>query len=147
MATSSDIGAAVYEELRVDPLIDTDDIEVKVLNGDVLLNGTVPSQAQSSEATVAARRVGGVTAVHNLLGVALPSEDYGDDAALAQLASDALAATVRGSEGIQVSAHKGNVVLTGIVSSSAQRVAAENAVAGCAGMVSISNEILVESSP
>ncbi len=144
MAKSSDIGAAVYEELRVDPLVDTDDIEVRVLNGDVLLNGTVPSQAQSLEATVAARRVGGVTAVHNLLGVALPVEDYGDDAALAQLVSDALAATVAGSEGIRVSAYRGNVVLSGIVSSSAQRVDAENAVAGCAGVVSISNEILVE---
>lgn len=144
MATSSDIRAAVYEELRVDPLIDTDDIQVEVLNGDVLLNGTVPTQAQSSEATVAARRAGGVTAVHNLLGLALPVEDYGDDAALAQLVSDAIAATVVGPEGIRVSAHQGNVVLTGIVSSSPQRVAAENAVAGCAGVVSISNEILVE---
>jgi|HubBroStandDraft_5_1064220.scaffolds.fasta_scaffold363538_2 osmotically-inducible protein OsmY len=144
MATSSDIRAAVYEELRVDPLIDTDDIQVEVLNGDVLLNGTVPTQAQSSEATVAARRVGGVTAVHNLLGLALPVEDYGDDAALTQLVSDAIAATVVGPEGIRVSAHQGNVVLTGIVSSPAQRVAAENAVAGCAGVVSISNEILVE---
>jgi osmotically-inducible protein OsmY len=88
--------------------------------------------------------VGGVTAVHNLLGLALPVEDYGDDAALTQLVSDAIAATVVGPEGIRVSAHQGNVVLTGIVSSPAQRVAAENAVAGCAGVVSISNEILVE---
>jgi osmotically-inducible protein OsmY len=147
MDTSSDIRAAVYEELRVDPLIDTDDIEVELLNGDVLLNGTVPTQAQCSEAAVAAHRVGGVTAVHNLLGVALPSQDYGDDAALAQLANEALAANVAVPKGIQASAHEGNLVLTGTVSSSSQRVAAENAAAGCAGVLSIVNEIVVESGP
>ena len=147
MDTSRDIRAAVYEELRVDPLIDTDDIEVKVLNGDVLLNGTVPSQAQCSEAAVAARRVGGVTAVHNLLDVAMPSQDYGDDAALGQLANRALAANVAVPAGVQASAREGSVVLTGMVSSSSQRVAAENAVAGCAGVLSISNDIVVESGP
>ena len=145
MDASTDIRAAVYGALIEDPLIDTDDIEVQVLNGDVLLNGTVPSQAQSSEATVAARRVVGVTAVHNLLGVALPSDDYGDDAALAQLANDALAANVAVPKGIQASAREGNLLLTGTVSSSAQRAAAQNAVAGCAGVVSITNEIVVES--
>jgi osmotically-inducible protein OsmY len=145
MDASSDIRAAVEHELRVDPLIDTADIEVEVLNGDVLLNGTVPTQVQSSEATVAARRVGGVTAVHNLLDIALPSGDYGDDAALAQLVNDALAANVGRPEGIQASANEGNVVLTGMVSSSSQRLAAENAAAGCAGVLSIANEIVVES--
>jgi osmotically-inducible protein OsmY len=145
MDASRDIRAAVYEELRVDPLIDTDDIEVKVMDGDVLLNGTVPSQAQSSEATLAARRVGGITAVHNLLAIALPSQDYGDDAALAQLANDALAANVAVPQGIKASAHEGNVVLAGAVRSPSQRVAAENAVNGCAGVVSIINEIVVAS--
>jgi osmotically-inducible protein OsmY len=142
---SKDIRAQVYEELRVDPLIDTDDIEVKVLDSDVLLNGTVPSQAQRSEAAVAARRVGGVTAVHNLLAVALPSKDYGDDAALAQLANDALAAAVAVPEGIQASAREGNVVLTGSARSPSQRVAAERAVAGCAGVVSVINDIVISS--
>lgn len=118
-----------------------------MLNGDVLLNGTVPSQAQSPEATAAARQVAGVTAVHNLLGVALPSDDYGDDAALARLANDALAADVAVPKGIQASAREGNLLLTGTVSSSAQRAAAENAVAGCGGVLSITNQIVVESGP
>jgi osmotically-inducible protein OsmY len=147
MDASKDVRAAVYEELSADPLIDTDDIEVEVLNGAVSLNGTVPSQAQCSEAAVAARRVLGVTAVHNLLDVALPSDDYGDDSALAQLANQALAANVSVPEGIQASAHEGSLLLTGTVSSSAQRVAAENAAAGCAGVLSITNEIVVENSP
>lgn len=138
-----DIREAVREELLADPLIEADDIEVKMFSGDVLLNGTVPSQAQCSQATVAARRVGGVTTVHNLLDIALPSQDYGDDAALAQVVNDALAASADVPEGIQAGAREGNVSLTGTVSSSAQRAAAVNAVAGCAGVLSISNEIQV----
>jgi len=38
-----DIRAAVYQELAADRLIDAADIEVEVVNGEVSLNGTVPS--------------------------------------------------------------------------------------------------------
>jgi len=51
-----DIRAAVYEELVTDPRIDADGIVVDIFGGDITLNGTVPSQAQRSEA---ARRRGG----------------------------------------------------------------------------------------
>ena len=85
-----DIRAAVYEALVTDPRIDADDIVVELLLGDVTLNGTVPSQAQRSEAAAAARQVAGATTVQNLLAVALPSDDYGDDTALAQLVNEAL---------------------------------------------------------
>jgi osmotically-inducible protein OsmY len=145
MGASRDVRAAVFEELRVDPLIDTGDIEVKVFAGDVSLNGTVPSQAQRSEAAVAARRAGGVTTVHNLLDVALPSEDWGDDAVLAQVVNQALAADAAVPEGIKASARDGNVVLTGLVSSSAQRAAAEAAAAGCGGVLGVINKIVVDS--
>ena len=87
-----DIRAAVYEALVADPRIDADDIVVGLLMGDVTLNGTVPSQAQRSEAAAAAQRVAGATTVRNLLAVALPSNDYGDDTALAQLVNEALEA-------------------------------------------------------
>jgi hypothetical protein len=44
--------------------------------------GTRPPYAQLvGPATAAARRVAAVTVVDNLLGLALPSHDYGDDAA------------------------------------------------------------------
>ena len=67
-----DIRAAVYEELVTDPLIDADDIVVGVFNGDVPLDGTVPSQAERSEAAAVAQRVAGVTVVHNLPDSASP---------------------------------------------------------------------------
>jgi osmotically-inducible protein OsmY len=144
MGASRDIRGAVSEELRADPLIDTDDIEVRVFGGDVSLNGTVPSQAQRSEAAVAARRAAGGTAVHNLLDVALPSQDWGDDAALARLANQALAADAAVPGGIRASAREGSIVLTGMVSSSSQRAAAENAAAGTGGVLSVINKIVVD---
>jgi osmotically-inducible protein OsmY len=139
----SDIRAAVYHELVTDPLIDADGIVVDIFGGEVTLNGTVPSQSQRSEAAAAARRVAGGTVVQNLLAVALPSGDYGDDAALAQLVNEALAADRAVPGGIRAISREGDVVLTGTVSYSVQRVAAEDAAAGVAGVVSITNRIQV----
>ena len=140
-----DIRAAVYEALVADPRIDADDIVVEVFAGDVTLNGTVPSQAQSSEAAAVARRVAGATPVQNLLAVALPSDDYGDDTALAQLVNEALGANRAVPDGVRATCREGDVCLTGMVSHSAQRAAAEDAAAGVAGVVSITNQIEVQS--
>jgi osmotically-inducible protein OsmY len=138
-----DIRAAVYEALVADPLIDADDIVVEVFNGEVSLNGTVPSQNQRSEAAAAARRVAGVTVVRDLLAIALPSRDYGDDADLAQLVNAALAANRAVPDGVRATANEGDVFLTGTVTHSVQRVAAEDAAAGVAGVLSITNQIEV----
>ena len=75
MTTAAGIRRAAYEARRTDPEIDRDDSVVEVMGGDVLLNGTVPSEAQRTEATVAVQRAAGVSTVHNLLDVALPSDD------------------------------------------------------------------------
>ena len=140
-----DIRAAVHEALVADPRINADDIVVEIFDGDVTLNGTVPSQAQRSEAAAAARRVAGATPVQNLLAVALPSDDYGDDTALAQLVNEALGANRAVPDGVRATCREGDVVLTGTVSHSAQRVVAEDAAAGVAGVVSITNQIKVQS--
>jgi osmotically-inducible protein OsmY len=129
----SDIRAAVSKELATDPSIDANDIVVEVFNDAISLNGTVPSQAQRSEAAAAARRVAGVTTVYNLLAVALPSADYGDDAALAQLVNSALAANRAVPNGVRATCHQGDIFLTGVVSHSEQRAAAEDAAAGVGG--------------
>ena len=135
-----DIRAAVYQELDADRLIDAADIVVEVVNGEVSLTGTVPSQDQRA----AAGRVAGVTAVHNLLAIALPSRDYGDDAALAQLVNEALAADGAVPDAVRATARHGDIVLTGTVLYSAQRAAAEDAVAGVAGVLSVTNQIEVQ---
>ena len=144
MGTDRNIRDEVHKELVSDPLIDADDIVIEVVNGAVSLTGTVPSQAQCAEAVAAAHRVAGVIGVDNLLAVALPSGDFGDDAALAQLVNQALAANRAVPEGVQANAREANIFMIGKVSNNVQRVAAENTVAGVAGVVSITNEIEVQ---
>jgi osmotically-inducible protein OsmY len=109
----------------------------------VLLNGTVPSEAQRSEVTAAVQRVAGVSTVHNLLDVALPNYDYGDDAALADLANEALTANATVPAGVKATAREGNVYLTGSVSTAAQSSAAQDAVADVGGVCTVTNQIVV----
>jgi osmotically-inducible protein OsmY len=144
MSTDRELRAAVHDELVTDPLIDADNIVVQVVNGSVSLTGTVPSQGQCAAAVAAAHRVAGVIGVASLLAVALPSGDFGDDAALAQLVNQALATNAGVPDGIKATARDGNIFLTGTVSLSARRVAAEDTVAGVAGVLSITNEIEVQ---
>ncbi len=91
---TKDIRSAVQKELEFDPLVDASDITVKNMNGDVALNGTVPSYPQYLQAAAAARRVQGVTKVHNHLMVDLPPADYRDDPMLTTAANNVLAQTV-----------------------------------------------------
>ena len=59
MGKTTDIRAAVQDELRYDPLVDAADITVKNVGGEVALNGTVPSYPQYLEAAAAASRYWG----------------------------------------------------------------------------------------
>jgi osmotically-inducible protein OsmY len=138
-----DIRAAVYQELNADRLIDAADIQVEVIDGEVSLNGTVPSQDQHAEAAAAAGRIAGVTVVHNLLDVALPSGDDLENADLAQRVNGALAA--KGvPDGVRVTAREGDIFLTGTVRDGAQRAAADEAAAGVGGVLRITNLIEVQ---
>lgn len=141
MSTDRNMAAAVQKELVSDPLLDAKDIVVEVTGGVVSLTGTVPSQAQRTEAAAAARRVAGVTTVDAMLAVALPADDYGDDAVLTRLANQALAANAAVPDSVKATVSNGNLFLTGTVSRNGQRDAAQDAAAGVAGVLSITNEI------
>ena len=92
---------------------------------------------------MAARRAAGATVVRNLLAIAEPSDDYGDDTALAQLVNEALAADRAVPDGVRATAREGDIFLTGVVSHGVQRAAAEDAAAGVAGVRSVTNQIEV----
>lgn len=143
MSKSKDIREAVEAELLFDPLVDDSDITVKNLNGDVALNGTVPSYPQYLAAAAAAKRVAGVKDVHNHLAVELPDRDYRDDVQLTTAANNALTWDVAVPEGIEAVASNGNLALGGIVSYGSERAAAERAVAGLIGVRNIKDEIVV----
>jgi osmotically-inducible protein OsmY len=136
-----DVRHAVEDELSFDPLVDASDVTVMNLNGDVALNGTVPSYPQYMEAAVAARRVAGVKNVHNHLEVVLPRGDYRDDPTLTTAANNALAGDVTVPDGVEATARNGNLTLAGTVAYGSERAAAERAVAGLTGVRNIKNDI------
>ena len=138
---AKDIREAVQKELEFDPLVDSSGITVKNMNGDVALNGTVPSYPQYLHAAAAVRRVQGVTKVHNHLMVMLPAADYRDDPMLTTAANNALALVVTVPGSVEASASDGDVWLTGMVGNRFQRDAAEQAVAGVTGVRGIVDDI------
>jgi osmotically-inducible protein OsmY len=143
MSKSTDIREAVEAELGFDPLVDMTDITVKNIEGDVALNGTVPSYPQYQEAAAAARRVSGVTQVRNHLMVQLPDSDFRDDVQLATAANNGLAWDATVPDGVEATAHNGNLTLTGLVTYGSQRLAAERAVSSLIGVRNVKDEIEV----
>ena len=141
MGTTKDIREAVQAELKFDPLVDDGDIDVVNINGDVALNGTVPSYPQYLEAATAAQHVSGVKNVHNHLEVALSDADYRDDAMLTTAANNALAANVTVPDGVEATASDGNLTLTGTVGYGIERAAAEQAVSGLIGLRNVRDDI------
>ena len=147
MGKTKDIRAAVEAELKFDPLVDDADVQVMNVNGDVALNGTVPSYPQYLEAATATQRVSGVKNVHNHLEVVLPDADYRDDAKLTTAANNALTANITVPDGVEATASDGNLTLTGTVSYGAERTAAELAVAGLTGVRKVRDDIEISYDP
>jgi osmotically-inducible protein OsmY len=138
---TKDIREAVEAELDFDPLIDDGGISVKNMSGEVALNGTVPSYPQYQEAAAAARRVQGVTSVHNHLEVVLPPESYRDDPTLTTMANNALTANISVPATVDAIAGNGNIMLSGTVRYGSERAAAERSVAWLTGVRNIQDEI------
>ena len=147
MGKTKDIREAVEAELKFDPLVDDSDVQVMNMNGDVALNGTVPSYPQYLEAAAATQRVSGVKNVHNHLEVVLPDADYRDDAKLTTAANNALTANITVPDGVEATASDGNLTLTGTVSYGAERTAAELAVAGLTGVRKVRDDIEISYDP
>ena len=141
MSKTKDVRAAVEKELSFDPMVDSGDIAVMNINGDVTLTGTVPSYPQYLAAAAGARRVVGVTGVHNHLEVVLPDSSYRDDVKLATAANNALTQNVTVPEGVEATAEDGTITLTGIVSYGTERAAAEATVAGLVGVRNVYDDI------
>ena len=141
MAKTKDIRAEVEKELGFDSRVDSKQIKVSNISGDVTLTGTVPSYPQYMGAAAAVRRVAGVTGVHNHLEVALPDGNYRDDVKLATAANNALAQDVTVPDNVEATAEDGNVSLTGTVAYATERASAEAAVASLTGVRNVSNDI------
>ena len=141
MSKTKDIRQAVESELTFDPLVDATDIEVVNMNGEVALNGTVPSYPQYLEAAAAAERVDGVKNVHNHLEVVLSAADSRDDPTLTTAANNALMLNVTVPVGVEATAHNGNSKLTGTVRYGTERTAAELTVGALTGVRNVKDGI------
>ena len=141
MGKTTDVREAVEAELKYDPLVDDADVHVVNMGGDVALNGTVPSYPQYLAAAAATQRVSGVKNVFNHLQVVLPDADFRDDAMLTTAANNALAQNVTVPAGVEAAASDGNLTLTGTVEFGVERAAAEQAVAGLAGVRNVRDQI------
>jgi osmotically-inducible protein OsmY len=143
MSQNKGIRDAVERELSYDLLVDASAMSVKNLNGDVALNGTVPSYPQYLEAAAAARRVAGVKKLQNHLEVVLPPENYHDDTTLTTVANNALTLNIAVPDGIEATSKNGNITLTGTVSHGTERTAAEQAVAVLTGVRNVKDDIAI----
>ena len=141
VSKTKNVRAAVDKELGFDPMVDAAHITVRNIGGDVTLTGTVPSYPQYLAAAAAARRVAGVTGVHNHLEVALPDGDFRDDAKLTTAANNALAGNITVPDTVEAAAADGNVYLTGTVAYGTERAAAEAAVTGLTGVRNVIDDI------
>jgi osmotically-inducible protein OsmY len=141
VSKTKDVRAAVEKELGFDPRVDSSDIKVMTIGGNVNLTGTVPSFPQYLQASAAARRVDGVTSVDNNLEVVLPESNYRDDAKLTTAANNALTANLTVPDSVEATAEDGNVTVSGTVSYGTERAAAAEAVAGLTGVRNVWNDI------
>ena len=141
LSKTKDVREAVNAELGFDPRVGAAHITVRNLGGDVTLTGTVPSYPQYLEAAAAARRVAGVTGVHNHLEVVLPDGDWRDDAKLTTAANNALTQNITVPDIVEATAWDGNITLTGTVAYGTERAAAEAAVTGLTGVRNLRNDI------
>jgi osmotically-inducible protein OsmY len=143
MGMSSDIRAAIIDDLTFDPDVDASGIRVEEMNGDVVLTGNVPSYPQYVQAAAVAARAAGVRCVRNHLQVALPPRDHRDDLTLAAMASDALTLGGAVQEGVEATAKDGAITLTGSVRTSIEREAAEVMIAELTGVRRVRNDIQI----
>src|SRR6266571_333138 len=145
MGKTKDIREAVEAELTFDPLVDATDITVMNMNGEVALNGTVPSYPQYLEAAAAAQRVTGVKSVHNHLEVMLPPGDYRDDAMLTTAANNALAryALIPDDSDISVDTAGNTVTLSGHVRTWAEHDAVVDAAWMASGVYDVRDVLAV----
>ena len=139
--TDDELRRDVAAELLWDPTVDAGQIAVSADDGIVTLLGTVGSLRQKREAARAARRVHGVTGVHDELRVRILSSDRrGDD----DLRADVRQALMLDSvvpPGVGAEVEDGLVTLTGTASWQHQRDEADFVAANVPGVRGIRDDI------
>jgi osmotically-inducible protein OsmY len=146
MKTDSELQQDVMIELKWEPTIKAAEIGVGVKDGVVTLSGYVDSFWKKWAAERAALRVFGVKAVAEELRVRLPGSLKRSDEDIARAASDALEWNVSvPHDRVKVQVQDGVVTLTGQVDWWYQGDAAVDVVRKLVGVVSVNNNMIIES--
>lgn len=132
----------VIDEFEFDPSFDGAHIGVSVENDVVTLTGHVESYAQKLAVVAAARRVKGVHAIADEIGVRYPFQSKVDDNQIAKRAIDILKWNSSISPyQIDVLVEAGWITLTGVVNWRFEKLAAEECVRKLSGIVGVTNKI------
>jgi osmotically-inducible protein OsmY len=144
MKTDANIRIDVENELRWDPSVDEKGILVKVDDGVVSLQGSVPHFSERWTAEQVTKRVAGVRAIANDIEVKIPKPGERWDSDVAPAAANALKwhFALESSE-IKPVVNQGWITLSGHVSYGYQKSVAESAVRYLLGVKGVFNDIEV----
>ena len=145
--SNDELRVAVEEELLYDPRVDNREIAVETEDGVVTLRGTVGSLRERLEARKAAKRVIGVSDVHDELQVKLLGSKGKDDAELRGAVLQALTLDSEVPSTVDATAVAGAVTLTGTANHHFQREEAEQVASKVEGVTSVDNQIILVPPP
>ncbi|HEY3276837.1 MAG TPA: BON domain-containing protein [Syntrophorhabdaceae bacterium] len=138
----------VLNELDFEPMINASQIAVTVKGGVVTLRGAVRDLRQKWIAEWGAKKIAGVRAVVNDIGVLLPPRDERSDQELvAAIAFHFEWNVAIPPESIRATAAKGWITLDGTVEEQHERRIAEEIVRSLRGVKGITNQIVVQAKP
>jgi len=144
MKTDAQLKIDVMEELRWEPNVTSDSINVAAHKGVVTLTGSVPFFAEKWATERAVRRVSGVKAIAEDLQVNRFGIHNHKDTDVAQAVVNALSWHVWVPDTVQATVENGWVKLNGSVKWEFERHAAEEALRYLSGVTGISNDILLK---
>lgn len=145
MRDDEEILADVAHQLDWDDRIESKDISIKVMNGNVDLEGKVPTMTGKSAAYEDAEQVDGVASVTNNLEVQMPStKTFPNDSTLQKNVETALnfKSDVEAYK-IDVTVDNGWVTLEGTVDAFWEKISAEEEALEIHGVLGVSNNIAV----
>lgn len=145
MYTDDEIKRVVLDQLNWDYRIGTSEIEVNVYNGEVTLEGMVPSYNAKQAAEADVLQVPGVIKVNDKLVIKFPTNLTvpSDSEIQMRVLNRFLWNPIIEASSVNVRVDRGNVILHGTVDAYWKKIRAEEIAYDIAGVVHVSNELVV----
>jgi len=147
MKTNEELQRDVQRAIQCEPLLNLAEIGVTVKNGIVTLTGTVDSYAKKYEAEEAAKSVVGVKAVVEKIEISFESNVKKTDSEIAAGVIAALKLNWIPDENIKIEVEDGWITLEGELPWSFQKEIAKKSLRNLAGVMGVSNDIVIKWEP